>query len=96
MRCEKCGRKIDNLLVDFFNYDGSDSDYEIPLNEQVNAVFVDVNENWTGYELSKDEQRNTICCPYCKQFPFKSNEIQVKPIVRVVCFKQNKRSPKNK
>lgn len=28
MRYEKCGRKINSLLVDFFNYDGSDSDYE--------------------------------------------------------------------
>lgn len=89
MRCEKCGRKINSLLVDFFNYDGSDSDYEISLNERGRAAFVDVNKNWTGYELSKNEQKNTICCPYCKQFPFKSNEIQVESIIRVICFKQN-------
>ena len=96
MICEKCDRKIDSLLVDFFNCDGSDSDYEIPLNERGYAAFVDVNENWTGCDLSKNEQRNTICCPHCKQFPFKSNEIQVKSVVRVVCFKQHKGNSKNK
>ena len=90
MKCEKCGKEIDELLINVFNYDGSDSDYKIPFTEcEEHAVFIDVNKNWTGYELSKDEQRDTICCPHCKRFPFKSNEIQVESIIRVICFKQN-------
>lgn len=44
-------------------------------------------QNWTGYDLSEEEMLETITCPHCKQFPFKSKEIQVYDVVRVVCFK---------
>ena len=90
MKCEKCNKEIDYVMVDFFNYDGSDSDQEIPLQKcENNAVFVDLNCNWTGYELTEEEQRETICCPHCKQFPFKYDEVQVYEIVRAVMFKND-------
>ena len=38
-------------------------------------------------ELTEEEMRERIECPYCKQFPFGSEEIQVYDVVRIVCFK---------
>ena len=89
MKCEKCGKEIDSLLVNVFNYDGSDSDEEFPITEcENNAAYIDIDANWTGYELSEEEMRETILCPHCEQFPFKNTEIHVYDIVRVVCFKE--------
>lgn len=78
------------MLIRKFNYDGSDSDYKYPITEyDENAVTVDVDNNWTGYELTEEEQKDSICCPHCKQFPFTSEEIQVQKIVRIICFKRS-------
>lgn len=89
MKCEKCGKEIDKLLINRFNYDGSDSEYKYYITEyEENAVTVDVDQNWTGYELTEEEQKDTICCPYCKKFPFISEEIQTEEIVRIICFKR--------
>lgn len=88
MKCEKCGKEIKNLLVDIFNYDGTDSEYEIPYQEQdEDAVVIDLTKSWTGYELSEEEMMETIVCPHCKKFPFKHKEVQVYDVVRVVMFK---------
>lgn len=93
MKCEKCGKQINNLLVDIFTRDGSDRDFEVPISEhEVNAVAVEVNHNWVGDELSEEEQKNTIRCPYCKQFPFESEEIQTEEVVRIICFKKENNS----
>ena len=89
MKCEKCGQEISNLLVDVFRYDGSDTFDLHPLYEcDENAAYIETTQNWTGYEVSEDEMRDTIVCPHCKRFPFKSTEIQVYDVVRVVCFKE--------
>lgn len=88
MKCEKCGKEIENLLVDTFLRDGSDTDIEQPIIEcEHNAAYIETTQNWTGYDLSEEEMFETITCPHCKQFPFKSTEIQVYDVVRVVCFK---------
>ena len=90
VKCEKCGKEIHSLIINIFNYDGSDSGYELPIAEyEQDAVTVDVNHNWTGDELSEEEQKDTISCPYCKQFPFVSEEIQTYNIVRIICFKRS-------
>ena len=90
VKCEKCGKEIRSLMINIFNYDGSDGDYEFPITEyEENAVTVDVNHDWTGDELSEEEQKNTIRCPYCNQFPFVSEEIQTDNIVRIICFKRS-------
>ena len=75
-----------------FNYDGSDNWYkaEIVETEEAEAVVMDLNHNWTGYELTEEEQTETIACPHCEQFPFKHEEVQCYEIVRVVCFKTEK------
>ena len=89
MKCEKCGKEIDSLLVDCFNYDGSDSCYRFPITEyEEDAVTVDVDRNWTGYELSEEEQVDRLSCPHCKQFPFESKEVQIQEIVHIICFKK--------
>ena len=89
MKCEKCGQEINALLVDVFRYDGSDDFDEHPVFEcEENAAYIETTQNWTGYEQSEEEMLDTIVCPYCKQFPFQSKEIQVYDVVRVVCFKK--------
>lgn len=93
MKCEKCGKEINNILINTFNYDGSDNYYEYPITEyEENAVTVDVHHDWTGDELTEEEQKDTICCPYCKQFPFISEEIQTEQIVRIICFRKQHKS----
>lgn len=90
MKCEKCGKEISTLLIDRFNYDGSDSYCRYPITEyEKDAVTVDADHNWTGDELTEEEQKDTIKCPHCNQFPFISEEIQVEEIVRIICFKRS-------
>ena len=89
MKCEKCGAEISEVLVNSFNYDGTDGEYKHQISDcEENAAIIDTTQNWTGYELSEEEQCETICCPFCKKFPFVSTEIQVENIVRVICFKK--------
>lgn len=91
MKCEKCGQEIDCLLVDEFNYDGSDSDKLKPIVEcEEDAAYVETTSNWTGYELTEEEARETLRCPRCRKFPFHNQELQVYDIVRVVCFKEGR------
>ena len=89
MKCEKCGKDITHITTSRFSYDGSDYDDTIGIeeDEHYNAVIMETDKNWTGYELSEEEMRERIECPYCKQFPFGSEEIQVYDVVRIVCFK---------
>lgn len=88
MKCEQCGKEIESLELNIFNFDGTDRYYDLPVAEcEQNAVYVDANHNWTGYELTEGERIDTVRCPYCKKFPFKHLEIQVYDIVRVVLFK---------
>lgn len=91
MKCEKCGNEIDSLLVDVFRYNGSDDFDKYPVCEcEEDAVYIETTQNWTGYELTEEEMLDTIVCPHCNQFPFKSTEIQVYDVVRIVCFKTKK------
>ena len=90
MICEKCGKQINNLLIDTFLYDGSDTDISHDIQEDETAVWFETTQNWAGYELTEEEQRERIICPYCKQFPFKHQEVQVIDVVRVICFKTEK------
>lgn len=90
MKCEKCGKEIDSVMVGVFNYDGSDSDVKHYIEEvEEDAAVFETEQNWTGYELSEEEQRETISCPYCGEFPFENTEIQVYNVVRVVCFRRS-------
>lgn len=75
--CEKCGKKIDHIITSVFNsYDGSDSEYSFPItyNEDGGCIQFSTTQNWTGYELSDTEQKDSIRCPFCREFPFDANE----------------------
>ena len=74
--CEKCGKKIDHIITSVFNYDGSDSGYSFPItyNEDGGCIQFSTTQKWTGYELSDTEQKDSIRCPFCREFPFDANE----------------------
>ena len=74
--CEKCGKKIDHIITSVFNYDGSDSEYSFPItyDENGGCIQFSTTQNWTGYELSDAEQKDSIRCPFCREFPFDANE----------------------
>lgn len=97
MKCEKCGKDLSYLYLDKFNYDGSDNFVKHYLEEcLINAVVIETDSNWTGYELSEEEQKETIVCPYCNKFPFKKEEIQAYDVVKIVMFKTDKDKPNAK
>lgn len=94
MKCEMCGKSIDHLSIDCFTYEGSDRPVDYYINEcENNAVYIDTTNNWVGYELSGEEQAETISCPHCGKFPFEEKEIQVYDIVRVVMFRSHNPHP---
>lgn len=89
MRCEKCGAFLNGLELNMFERNGSDNWYNVPdemADEE--AVVVDTEQNWTGYELTEEEMPDCIRCPKCKKYPFECREIQVYNIVRLVMFRR--------
>ena len=90
VKCKCCGRELNYVNVDLFDIQGSDSFERLPLYEcDDNAVYIEPGQIWTGYELSEEEQIDTIECPYCNKFPFNEKDIQVEDVVRVVMFKDD-------
>lgn len=90
VKCKCCGREINYVNVDLFDIQGSDSFERLPLYEcDDNAVYIEPGQIWTGYELSEEEQIDTIECPYCNKFPFNEKDIQIEDVVRVVMFKDD-------
>ena len=90
MKCECCGASLDSLNVLTFDYEGSDYWDEIMIEEcEKDAVVIDTDRNWTGYEQSEEEMRETIVCPRCRKWPFKSEELQIYETVRLVMFKEH-------
>lgn len=96
MKCAKCGREITHISTNKFAYDGSDYDISLGIEEHegYNAVIMETDRDWTGYELNEEEMRECMRCPHCKQFPFGSNEIQIYNVVRIVCFKSEQPTKK--
>lgn len=89
IKCEKCGKEIQYVKTYSFNWDGADyTDIKYLTEYDVDAVGFDTDKNWCGYDLDEEEQRENIECPFCNEYPFKSNEIQVYEIVRVIGFKK--------
>ena len=89
MKCEKCGKEINKVLINQFLHDGSDCTDSVFLEESENcsSVYFETHKNWCGYELSEEEMMEDIRCPHCNEFPFKHKKVQVYDVVRVVCFK---------
>ena len=89
MKCEKCGTALTRVMVNVFDYDGSDYQQSIPIEPaEEDASIFETTQNWTGYELSEEEMAETIQCPKCGKFPFESTEVQAYNIVRVVMFRR--------
>lgn len=88
IKCDKCGKELEYVNVLVFLRDGFDFWDKHPLFEIGNngCVGIETNANWTGYELTDEERRETIECPFCKKFPFGKEEIQVYNTVNLVCF----------
>jgi len=95
MKCLNCGEIIDDVLVNTFMYDGSDIEIKAPIThiydentKKLIGGVIRTNSNWTGYELTDEERKETIVCPKCNKYPFnKDDEIETQEIVEVVCFK---------
>ena len=87
--CKACGKEITHVLIDVFNYDGSDSFYSVPLmyDSEHECMIFTTSENWTGYELTDSERKDSICCPHCKKFPFNTDvEIELHHPVEVLMW----------
>lgn len=91
VKCEKCGKEMSYVLVNKFNYSGSDSFLKYSYNCIGDCISIVADRNWTGYELSEEEILETIVCPHCGKYPFQSKEIHVYDEVEIVMFpKENK------
>lgn len=89
MKCEKCGKEINQVKVNMFQCDGSDVDILADISENdYGNVMITTDANWTGYELTDEERFETIMCPHCEEYPLKDEEIQVYNEVKVVMFKE--------
>ena len=90
--CKHCGWPVLNVLCNCFNNEGCDSYRLVPIAEphgHGGVAEFDLPTSWTGYELSEEEQMDTILCPHCKKFPFSTSAgINVQTIVNVVCFEE--------
>ena len=84
MKCYKCGKEIDMVLITMFTHEGYDVEIKVDLDDLGNGVYgADVSTEWTGYLVDEEEQVDTIMCPKCRQFPFKDKEIGVQEVVRL-------------
>lgn len=87
--CQICNSEIDYIITRKFDTMGNDYSLKKELEEyEVDAVGFDIDQNWCGYDLTEEEQRELIECPYCNNYPFKNKEIQIYEIVRVIGFKK--------
>lgn len=87
MKCKNCNKEIESVIISMFSHNGDDYDMRVNLEEfEDNAKVITSDKNWTGYELTEEEQIEDIRCPYCKKFPFKHKEVQVHEYIHIVCF----------
>lgn len=87
--CERCGKPINHIKTSVFQYDGTDSEYQMPItfDEETGCVVFETTQNWTGYELDDEERKEGIRCPNCGEYPFDSNvEIEFHEPVEVLMW----------
>lgn len=96
IKCKCCGETINRVLVDIFDRTGGDSFTPLDITRipGTQAIVFETDQNWTGYELSDDdeEMRATIQCPECHQYPF-DDEIHAEDIVQVIMFTDQPEGP---
>ena len=94
--CERCGKTIDHINTSVFHYDGTDSEYQIPIifDERSGCVVFETTRNWTGYELTDEERKDRIRCPHCGEYPFDSSvEIEFHEPVEVLMWTPKQTDP---
>lgn len=86
MKCSNCGKEIKNIMLKMSigNGDSYWTDEPIKNNDMSVSIFTD--SMWAGYELTTEEQKDLILCPYCRGYPF-GNKIQVYDVVEIACYK---------
>lgn len=87
--CERCGKKIDRINTSVFNYDGTDLDHSIPIlyEPYSGCITFTTTPNWTDYDLTDEERKEGIRCPYCRKYPFdKDCEIELYEPVNVMMW----------
>ena len=87
--CECCGKAIDHINTSHFNYDGTDSEvsHQIQYEPCSGCVSFTTDLNWTDYELTDEERKEGIRCPYCGKYPFDKNcEIDLYEPVEVLMW----------
>ena len=89
-KCKNCSKEINEVIIRQFTYDGADIPVKVPFKQvPSNAIYFETDINWCGYDLTDEERKEDINCPYCGKYPFEEKEeIQTYEIVRVVCFKK--------
>ena len=87
MKCNSCGAEINSVIVNFFDHEGADCYLPFALADFGDETYgLELNTNWTGYGLDEADQQETIWCPHCKKFPFKSKEINTEEVIHVTCW----------
>ena len=85
MNCNCCGIEIDRVLVNVFLPDGSDKEALIQFSDNGEETYcLETDQSWTGYELCEEEQIETIKCPKCRKFPFKTRTLDVSEPVYLI------------
>lgn len=75
--CENCKRKIKEVVVHRFNYDGSDGYTKEPIlgGQDGSCHYLDIDTKATMFEFSncREEFIKNISCPLCNKYPFKGS-----------------------
>lgn len=88
LKCKHCHKTVDSFMVGCFLPDGSDCEFEFAVEEvEDNIAQIDMPLYWCRYDLSEEEQVETLHYPHCGEYPFNvSSGVNIQNIVRVVCF----------
>lgn len=86
MKCEICGKELNSLEVNMFDADGGDDWCDVDVDEESGVAYMSVLTCWTGYELSEEEQVDTIRCPHCHKYPFVNRFVDACTYVNVLMY----------
>ena len=82
--CSECGKKLDNVKLHMFGFNGSEYEYDDPVDftsalvdDGTLGICICTDTNWCGYDQCEEDQAHDIRCPHCGKFPFASKHIEV-------------------
>ena len=92
VRCHHCHKKLENVNLNCFRWDGSDGEYQhgiswCGLNDE-GQPFVEVRTSmpWTGDDLTDEERLETVTCPHCGKYPFGAETMNTFVATSLVMF----------